>query len=335
MNAPIIKFTDEQVAFIKAERRAYNARAEQLAANSAGMIGNSLAIPIDAWRRIDARAQMLARSRLAVFARLAAASTKPVSVADLVNYYPQMSDSGEVTVTMDGRNSGKTDQAITKYVGTPLPILSTGVRLGWRQMEVIRKGGNMIDTTSIANAQRKVAEKLEDMALNGLPSVVVGSDTVYGLRTLPQRNTGNHTFTLATTATGANWVTAFTQAINALQGDNNFGQITFFINQGDYTAAETKDYATNYTGTILQRLLAISKVKEIIPASNVPANEILGVADLETGEWGDVLSAMPMTTRAKTRLDPEDDYVFTAMAAMVPQLRADYNGQSPFVHLSQ
>lgn len=328
----MLKFTPEQQAAINASRSGFNQRMTALAANAAmSFEGNALAIPIDAWRRIDGRAQTLARSRLQVFNRLAAASTLPVSIADLVNYYPQVSDSGEVLVSMDGRNQAKADAATVKYVGTPVPVLTSTTRLGWRQMEVMRKGGGMLDVTSIANNQRKMAEKLEDMVLNGLPSAVVGGDTIYGLRTLPARNTFSHSFTLAT-ATGAQWLTAVKQAISAALGDNQYGRLTLFVNQGDYTAADTTDYAANYSGTILQRLQAISQIVEIVPASSVPVNEILGIADLDTGEWGGILSAMPMTTRPKTRAEPEDDYVFSVIAAAAPQFRSDYNGQSAFIH---
>lgn len=327
----MLKFTHEQQAAINAARSGFNQRMTALAANAAmSFEGNALAIPIDTWRRIDGRAQTLARSRLQVFNRLAAASTLPVSIADLVNYYPQVSDSGEVLVSMDGRNQAKADAATVKYVGTPVPVLTSTTRHGWRQMEVMRKGG-MLDVTSIANNQRKMAEKLEDMVLNGLPSVVVGGDTIYGLRTLPARNTFSHGFTLAT-ATGAQWLTAVKQAISAALGDNQYGRLTLFVNQGDYTAADTTDYAANYSGTILQRLQAISQIVEIVPASSVSANEILGIADLDTGEWGGILSAMPMTTRPKSRSEPEDDYVFSVIAAAAPQFRSDYSGQSAFVH---
>lgn len=329
----MLRFTNEQQAAIKAARHRFNLTQAALAANSSAMDieGNALAIPIDAWRRIDGRAQMLARSRLAVFSRLAQASTIPVSIADLVNYYPQVTDSGEVHVSMDGRNQAKGDQANVKFVGTPVPVLTATARMGWRQMEVIRKGGGFIDTATIANKQRKVAEKLEDMAINGLSSVNVGGDTIYGLRTLPSRNTFAHGFTLAS-ATGAQVLAAFKQAINAAIGDNQFGRITFFVNMGDYTAWDTTDYAAAYTGTILQRLRAISQVADIVPASSVPVNELLGVVDLEAGEWGGILSAMPMTTRPKNRMEPEDDYVFNVLAAAAPQLRSDANGQSAFVH---
>ena len=328
----MLQFTPEQQAAILAERSGFNRRQIALAANSASVLeGNALAVPLDAWRRIDSRAQTLARSRLQVFNRLAQANTTPVSIADLVNYYPQVSDSGEINVSMDGRSQAKGDAPNVKYVGTPVPVFTGTARFGWRQMEVLRKGGGMLDVTAIANKQRKMAEKMEDMVLNGLTSVNVGGDTIYGLRNLPSRNTFSHTFTLAT-ATGAQWLAAVKQAIASALGDNNFGQLTLFVNQGDYTAADTTDYAANYSGTILQRLLAINQIKEIIPASSVPANEILGIADLDAGEWGGILSAMPLTTRPKTRQEPEDDYIFSVIAAAAPQLRSDYNGQSAFVH---
>jgi len=328
----MLKFTPEQWAAIVAARNNFNSRMAALAANSADSFeGNALAISIDAWRRIDTRAQALARSRLAVFNRLAQASTIPVSIADLVNYYPQVSDSGEVLVSMDGRNQAKTDQANVKYVGTPVPVLTSSARMGWRQMEVHRKGGGMLDVTTIANNQRKMAEKLEDMVINGLSVVNVDGNTIYGLRNLPARNTFSHGFTLAT-ATGAQWLTAFKQAISAALGDNQFGQITVFLNQGDYTAADTTDYAANYSGTILQRLKAINQIKEIVPASSVPASEILGVVDLDVGDWGGILSAMPMVTRPKSRSEPEDDYIFSVISAAAPQFRSDYSGQSAFLH---
>jgi uncharacterized linocin/CFP29 family protein len=328
----MLQFTPEQQAAILAERSGFNRRQIALAANSASVLeGNALAVPLDAWRRIDSRAQTLARSRLQVFNRLAQANTTPVSIADLVNYYPQVSDSGEINVSMDGRSQAKGDAPNVKYVGTPVPVFTGTARFGWRQMEVLRKGGGMLDVTAIANKQRKMAEKMEDMVLNGLTSVNVGGDTIYGLRNLPSRNTYSHTYTLAT-ATGAQWLDAVKKAIAAALGDNNFGQLTLFVNQGDYTAADTTDYAANYSGTILQRLLAINQIKEIIPASSVPANEILGIADLDAGEWGGILSAMPLTTRPKTRQEPEDDYIFSVIAAAAPQLRSDYNGQSAFVH---
>ncbi|WPB58634.1 major capsid protein [Xylophilus sp. GOD-11R] len=331
----MLKFTPEQQATILAARAGFNLRMTAMAANAAMHIeGNSLAIPLDAWRRIDTRAQVLARTRLPIFNRLAQASTIPVDIADLVNFYPQMGDSGDVLVSMDGRNAAKADAPVMKFDGTPVPILTSNSRIGWRQMAVMRRGGGMFDTAAIANNQRKIAEKLEDMVLNGLSSVNVNGSTIYGLRNLPTRNTFVHGFTLAT-ATGAQWLTMVKAVIAQALGDNQFGQITLFVNQGDYTAADTTDYAANYSGTILERLRAISQIKEIVPAASLPVNEVIGIVDLDAGEWGGILSAMPLTTRPKTRVEPEDDYVFGVIAAAAPQFRSDFAGQSAFIHGTQ
>lgn len=328
-------FTNEQQTAIKAARAAFNQRAVAAAAGIiAGLEGNSLAIPLDAWRRIDTRAQTLARTRLTIFNRLAQASTIPVGIGDLVNYYPQVSDDGDVLVSMDGRNAAKADSPVMKFVGTPVPILTSNARMGWRQMEVLRKGGSMLDTVSIANKQRRIAEKLEDMVLNGLSGINVDGNVIYGLRNLPSRNTFTHGLTLAT-ATGAQWLGVFKQVIGAAMGDNQYGQVTIFVNQADYTAADTTDYATNYSGTILQRMNAVNQIKEILPSASVPPNEVIAIVDLDAGEWGGILSAMPMTTRPKTRVEPEDDYVFGVIAAAAPQFRSDYAGQSAFVHGTQ
>jgi hypothetical protein len=43
---------------------------------------------------------------------------------------------------------------------------------------------------------------------------------------------------------------------------------------------------------------------------------------------------MPLTTRPKTRLNPEDDYVFDVMAVTAPQLRSDFDGRAPFAHFT-
>lgn len=332
-----MKFTPEQQALIWAARNRFNISQQALATRivaNAEMTGNASVIPLDAWRRIDQRAQAIARSRLAVFSRLFAANSTPVSIAELVNYYPIVSDSNEVVVSMDGRVQAKGDQATVRFAGTPVPIMTTSNSFGWRQYAVMTRGGGQIDTASFANGDRKLAEFLENMALNGLSSVNVAGDTIYGLRNFPSRFTGNHTFTL-TSATGANWVTAINQGLAGLESRNQFGPVTIFVNQGDYRSAGTRDYSTSYSGTILERVLAIPGVQELVPASSVPANELIFVSDLASGEWGTVLNGMPPTTRPKTRLDPEDDYKFTKIAAQSLQLRADASGQSAIAHIVQ
>ena len=326
----MLRFTPEQNAAVNAARAAYNEAQAALAVNAV-LVGNAAPVPLDAWRRIDDRSSRVQRDVLTVFNRLAMANQTPISIADLVSYFPKISDSGEVHVSLDGRSEARQDQALVKYEGTPVPVIDSFARFGWRQMEIIRKGGGVLDMETIANHQRRVAEKLEDMALNGLSTIVVGGQTIYGLRNFPNRSVGTHGLTL-TTATGAQWLTAFTQLINLLIADNAFGKITVFLNYGDWTAASLNEYAAGYPKTILQRLREIEQIQDIVPASKIPTGNIIGVNNLATGEWGSILSAMPMVTRPKARQNPEDDYVFGVMAAAAPQFRSDYSDRSHIAH---
>lgn len=330
----MLKFTPEQELAVNQAREGFNAHQTQLSkAVEISMIGNAVSVPVDAWRRIDSRGAAIQRDVLTVFNRLAAADTTPVGVGDLVNFYPQIADSGEVAVSMDGRVKSKGDAAEMKYVGTPVPVFSSDAIFGWRQMEVMRKSSTSLDTATIANHQRKVAERMEDVVLNGMSNINVGGATIFGLRNFPQRNTDTHGLTLAT-ATGAQWLEAFRKMLNQLIGDNAFGRATVFLNYGDWLYASITEFTAGYPKTILQRLQEIQQVAEIVPASKVPANELIGIAGLATGEWGTVLSAMPMVTRPKARQNPEDDYVFGVMAMAAPQFKADYDGRSQIAHLT-
>lgn len=333
----MLRYTAEQLAAINAARAGFNRHQLALAANHAAdlqLAGNASQIDLDAWRRIDTRSTQIMRDVLAVFNTLARANTTPMGVGDLISYFPQISDSGAVSVSMDGRNGEIADQAQVKYVGTPVPVITSAARMGWRQMAVVRKGGVGLDVETIANHQRKVAEKLEDMVLNGDSSIVVGGSQVFGLRNHPQRNTNTHGFDLNSTATGANWLSAFRQLVDACVGDNAFGRITVFLNYSDWVYASVNEFTAGYPKTILQRLREIEQIADIIPCGRVPADNIIGIAGLETGNWGSILSAMPMTTRPKVRQNPEDDYVFDVIAVVAPQFRSDFDGRAPFAHLT-
>ena len=329
----MLKFTPAQELAVNQARESFNQTMTSIAAQNS-LVGNASPIPLDAWRRVDQRGAMIQRDVLAVFNRLASSNQTPVGVGDIVNFYPQISDSGEVHVSMDGRSEGLADQANVKYVGTPVPVFDSYARMGWRQMETIRKSGGGLDIDTIANHQRKVAEKLEDVVLNGMPNIVVGGNTIYGLRTFPQRSTDTTGLTLKS-STGAQWLAAFEKLINALIGDNAFGRVTVFLNYGDYVYASINEFTAGYPKTILQRLQEIGQIAEIVPAAKVPANEVIGIAGLATGEWGSILQAMPLVTRPKARSNPEDDYVFGVLAMAAPQFRADYEGRSQIAHLTQ
>lgn len=329
----MLKFTNEQQAAVNQARAAFNAKQTALS-GEVSIVGNAMAIPLDAWRRVDSAGVAIQRDVLTVFNTLSAASQTPVGVGDIVSYFGKISDSNEAHVSMDGRSDGLSDQAVVNFTGTPIPVFDSTTRFGWRQMAVMNKGQMSLDTASLANGTRKVAEKLEDMALNGVSSIVVGGSTIYGLRNFPDRNTDTHGLDL-NGASGANWLVAVSKALTKLVADNAYAKVTLFLNYGDWLYASLNEFAAGYPKTILMRLQEIAQIESIVPASRVTVNEILGVAGLATGGWGTVLTAMPLVTRPRMRLNSEDDYVFSAMAMAATQFKSDANLQSQLVQVTK
>lgn len=326
----MMKYSKEQAEFLLNSRRQFNQAQEALGAGH--LIGNASPLPRYVWEQIDRQGVALQRDVLAVYNDLASSVSQAMPIGKLLHLFPKISDSGSVNISLDGRGKNKADAPVIDYAGTPLPIIDDVVEYGWRQIASAESEGyNDFTSYGINNSQRKVAEKLEDIVLNGDSSIVVGTATLYGLRTHPNRNTGTHGLTL-NASTGAQWLTALKTGLAKLQADNFFtNTVTVYLNWQDWFYASTSDYATNYAKTILQRLQETVGVT-FVPASKVPANEMLFV--VKQPSVVTLLNGMPLSTRAQVRANPEDDYKFITMAASALEIKTDYNGNCGIAHLT-
>jgi hypothetical protein len=317
----MLKFTPEQQAFVLSNRRLFNARqAEMAALHNSTVLGNALPIPKDVWGVWDREGVEIQREVLSVFNDLAATVSMPMPIAKLVHHFQTISDSGTVNVSLDGRSKARTDQPVFNYYGTPLPIIDSTFSFGWRQMEAARSEGYSLDGAGRANAMFKVAEKLEDIVLNGDANVVVGGSQLYGLLNHPKRNTDTHGFDLSA-CTGPQWLAAVNKATAALYGDNFFTEPTIYVNINDWKYARETDYSTSYANkTIAQRVLE-SGIAGVVPASKIAADTIVAV--VKNRRTVQLLNGMPMTTRAQFRANPEDDYDFVTMAAAALEIKFD------------
>ena len=342
----MLKFTPQQQKLILNARRRWDMMQRNMAAqhgfavNDANgqfiafdeLVGNASVLPKDVWGEWDRSAITVQRDVLSVFNDLAASVSRPMALGKIVHYFMTLSDSGDVNISLDGRGKAKGDQPVMDYEGTPLPIIDSELTFGWRQMLAAQTEGYSLDSDAISNHQRKVAEKLEDMVLNGDPNINVGGATIYGLRTAPNRGTGTHGLTL-NGASGAQWVAAISDLINLLHNENFYAPVTIYLNYKDWFYASVNDYAANYPKTILSRIMEIPGVAALVPASRVPTDELLGV--VKRPDVVQILNGMPMTMRPKARLNPEDDYVFSVLAAAAPQFKQDANGQAGYVQLTK
>lgn len=326
----MLKYSKEQEALILNERRSFDRQHAEMAAKGVFM-GNASTVPKDVWGEWDREGIEIQRDVLAVFNDLSSLS-RSLPIGKLVHHYQTISDSSEVNISMDGRSKAKTDAPLVSYVGTPVPIIDSTFSFGWRQMASMQSEGQSLDPAARNNAMRKVAEKMEDLVINGDAKIDVGGAKVYGLRTAPNRNTGTHALDL-NGATGAQWVEVIKDVIEKLHADNFYTPVTIYLNYADWFYASSTDYVINYPKTILARLLEIAGVAAIIPASKVPTNEVLGIC--KRSDVVQILTEMPMTVRPLMRLRPEDDYVFSVMAAAAPEFKADHSLQAGYVQLTK
>lgn len=317
--------SDDQNEWLINRRRAVDTHERQ-------MLGNASPLPRDVWGEWDREGIEVQREVLAVFGDLAGAVGTPMPIGKLVHYFQQISDSGSVNVSIDGRSKGRTDQPTITYHGTPLPIIDSPFSYGWRQMEAARTEGFQLDGAARRNAMFKVAEKLENLALVGDSDVVVGGDQLYGLTNHPKRNTRSTTNDLSA-CTGAEWLADVNATLALLHGDNFRVPATLYVNWDDWFYANSTDFSTQYPNkTIAQRVLENSGVREVVPASNVAADTIIAV--VKDRRVVQVLNGMPMSSRQQFRANPEDDYNFIVMAAQALEVKYDADDNCGIAHSS-
>jgi len=316
----MLRFTKDQEAFVLANRSQFNVAQAAMAANHGQtLIGNALPMPRDVWGEWDREGVEVQRTVLAIFNDLAGSVSMPMPIGKLVHYFQTISDSGSVNISLDGRSKGRTDQPVYDYHGTPLPIIDSPFSYGWRQVEAARTEGFQLDSAGRANAMRTVAEKMESLMLDGDAKIVVGGDILYGLRNHPKRNT-RATGQALISATGAQWLADVTATLKLLHGDNFKGRATMYVNWSDWFYANSTDFTSGYPKTIGQRVLELGNI-EVIPSDSVAASQIIAI--VKDRRVLQVLSGMPMTTRAQFRANPEDDYNFVTMAAVALEIKYD------------
>ena len=319
----MLRFTDEQQAFVLANRRQFNASQIAMAENHGQtLIGNALPLPKDVWGLWDREAVEVQRTTLRVFNDLSSSVSMPMPIGKLVHHFQTVSDSGSVNVSLDGRSKGRTDQPVFAYHGTPLPIIDSPFSYGWRQVAAASTEGFQLDAAGRMNSMRKIAEKAESLMLNGDTDIVVGADPLYGLRTHPRRNTRT-TAQALNGATGAQWLATITATLKLLHDDNFKSPATIYLNFDDWFYATSTEFTAGYPKTIAQRVLELGGLRDVIDADSINPGEVIAV--VKDRRVLQVLNGMPMTTRAQFRANPEDDYNFVTMAAVALEIKFDAN----------
>lgn len=255
------------------------------------------------------------------------------SLGTLVAQYNQVSEMTPANVSLRGHASGEKDLVDFDLKGVPVPIIFKEFELDSRTLQSSRMLGDGIDTTNGAAAARVVAEKAEDLVLNGDASINLNGNVIYGLLTHPNRNTDT-----ATNYGGGDWgtigniVPTIAGMISAAQADGYYGPYGIFVASTQYNQAALNYYTDGSGDTPLQRVMAMPQIEFVEQIPQLPDGTVILLhLSTEVIQLAYVESYFPITTLEWMSGDGMLG-MFKAMAVEVPIVKSAYGGKSGVVH---
>lgn len=309
-------------------------------ANGANMpLANATSLRKDEWIELDRVVIRAARQRLRAWSDLSAANSFGGfnGMSRTVLEHETMSDPGEAIVDMDGLTEGRTDVPRFQLQSLPLPITHSDFYFSSRKLAVSRNTGTPLDTTMAEAAARRVAESIEktligiDTGITYAPTPTGGrASTVFGYTNFTDRITKSD----MTAPDGTNGPTVLTEwlAVRDLLYDANFYGPFMVYNSTDYDQFLDNLFSTTEpsAGTLRSRLLQIDGISGIRRLDFLTNTFTLIFVQM-TSDVARAINGMDMTTvQWETRGGMQLN--FKVMAIQVPQLRADFNGNTGIAH---
>lgn len=285
----------------------------------------------DDWITIDRAIVKVARERLTVVSDLRSAGLQhiiPNGMGTTVFQTETEGDFSDARISMSPLADADNDRPEYGLTSLPMPITHKGFDFDIRQIEASRKSGTPIDTSSAEQAGRKVAEGLEKLTLGLSGSFSYGGGFVYGMTNFPSRVTKVMT---TPTGTGTNAAT-LTEILDMRQSLNDifhFGPYVIYVSPA-WDAFLDEDFSSVKGDiTLRERILKLHNISSMktadfltgfqmimVQTTNDVIREVVGM-DLTTVQWDTQGGLMKH---------------FKVMAIIVPQLRADFNGNSGIAH---
>lgn len=302
-------------------------------------VANATSLRKDEWVRLDNVIIRAARKRLRAWSDLAARSSFGGfnGMATSVLEHETMSDPGEAVVDMDALSEGRHDAPLFQLEGLPLPITHSDFWFSQRRLMTSRNNGTPLDTAMGEAAGRRVAEMVEKVLIGAVTGTTYGdatqygrAPTVYGYTNFPDRITK----TDMNAPTGSNGETVLSDwlALRDLLYDANFfGPFMVYVsNDWDQYLDNLFSTSEPSAGTLRSRLLQIDGIEGIRRLDFLTDTFTVLMVQMDP-EVARAVNGMDITTvqwesQGGMRLN------FKVMTIMVPQLRADYNGNTGIAH---
>lgn len=311
---------------------------ERAMITNVGKDGKAKAIPTnnfatlrkDDWKILDDAILRVAKPRLRAFGDLRAAGlqfTIPQGMGKTVLEYEDISDITPATISMDGMRRSESDRPVFDLKSLPLPIVHKDFSFSARQLEASRNGGSPLDTTTAELAARRVAEEVEKLTLGVRDTYAYGGGTIYGYTNYPSRITGS-----LTAPTGSNGTVTVQEVLEMRQASRaNFYYGPWVLyNSPDFDEFLDDDYSSaKGDNTLRERIQKIDGISAVRTLDYLEGYQMILVQ-----QSSDVVRAvvgMELTT-VQWESSGGMEQNFKVMGIMVPQLRADQNGNTGIVH---
>jgi len=285
---------------------------------------NSLLLK-DEWIRLDNTIIEVARIRLRAVADLQSRGYQMNmdGMANPILQWQTMSRTEGADVSMDPRVIGDNQSVQFGLESLPLPIIHADYSIPFRQLQVSRNSGAPLDTTIASQRTQDIAEKVEDILVNGLDGYTYGGATIRGYVDTP--NSAAVALTDWTQATdGTAIVTDLLDMKQALINKKKYGPYMIYIPTILETVLDL-DYRADYSQTVRQR---IESIQEFGPGSvrvlDTLADDKVIMVEMMPGNV-EMINGLPFTnvnwdTKGGMELN------FKIMTIMIPRFLSDQDG---------
>jgi len=284
---------------------------------------NNSLLTKDEWTSLDNRIIQVARIRLRAVGDLQSRGYQMTmdGMSNPILQWQTMSRTFGAEVSMDPRVIGDNQTVSFNLESLPLPVIHTDYSIPWRQLQVSRTSGAPLDTTIAAQRTQDIAEKVEDILVNGLDGWTYGGATIRGYLDTP--NSAAIALTNWYTATdGQSIVSDILKMKQALIDKKKYGPYLVYIPTKSETVFDN-DYRSGYSQTTRARVDQIDDIEELRVLDTLPDDKVIMV-QLSPGNV-EMINGLPMTNiNWETKGGQEMN--FKIMTIMVPRFLSDQEG---------
>lgn len=295
-----------------------------------GMVVNSL-LRKDEWQDLDQQIQQASLIRLNGVAHLRQGGlVKGLPSIGILNaQFSQADEMTAATSNMTGQG-GDGDRVDFAIINRPVPITFKPFTIPKRELEAARLINTSLDTAHATAASRVVAEKLEDMLINGDATINFDGGVVFGYTTETNRNTGTAAaFGGGDWGTISNIIPTVEGMINTVNGDRYYGPFNIYASTTQYNQATLKRFADGSGQKPSDFIEELPMVNGFFPSDTLADGVVVLVQmTQDVVDWAEHLMITVVEWMSGDGLVGH----FKVMAVATPRVKSDIGSRSGVAH---